>query len=273
MCAFFRQFLVVLSRTNGVSVTQNNYGTVFRIHGAQLGVQLIQSLLTLWLQSCFVEVEQHVRLQSETLGFNNWSRSWSWSNWSNYVILTEAVRNARAQHGVVWTCANGTCVTDVAYELVVRAGSPVFGQCVFNTNSSQRRNAGVVVAQTLTSAAVVSFGVCTPYHTTQTSVDIQIVSNWVAQFSSQLNALRFESTVVHAAFVRHTAEPVIAQFEARIGLHGSPERAGTQLIFVGWAVADTVLVTVAVETSVVVLGPAQFSTGVPCYLLERLALR
>ena len=115
----FRQFLVVLSRTNGVSVTQNNYGTVFRIHGAQLGVQLIQSLLTLWLQSCFVEVEQHVRLQSETLGFNNWSRSWSWSNWSNYVILTEAVRNARAQHGVVWTCANGTCVTDVAYELVV----------------------------------------------------------------------------------------------------------------------------------------------------------
>ncbi len=29
LCAFFRQFLVVLSRTNGVSVTQNNYGTVF----------------------------------------------------------------------------------------------------------------------------------------------------------------------------------------------------------------------------------------------------
>ncbi|MNN31306.1 hypothetical protein D3C81_1449930 [compost metagenome] len=120
-----------------------------------------------------------------------------------------------------------------------------------------------MVAQT-SAIAVVSFGICTPYHTTQTSVDVQIVDDWVAQFSCQLNALCFESTVVHAAFVRHTAKPVIAQLEAQVLVRlVTQERASTQLIFMGRTIADTILVTVAVETSVMVLGPAQFSTGVP----------
>lgn len=52
------QTLVVSVRTDAVGVTQNNYGTVFRIQVAQLAVQLIQSSLTFRFQGCFVEVEQ-----------------------------------------------------------------------------------------------------------------------------------------------------------------------------------------------------------------------
>ena len=46
--------------------------------------------------------------------------------------------------------------------------------------------------------------VSAPYHTTQTSVDVQIVSDWVTQFSGQLNALSFVCAVDVVAFVRHT---------------------------------------------------------------------
>ena len=56
--------------------------------------------------------------------------------------------------------------------------------------------------------AFVVFSVCTPNHTTQTGINVQIVSDWVTQFSGQLNALSFESAVIvgsiSSAFVRHT---------------------------------------------------------------------
>ncbi|MOA26499.1 hypothetical protein D3C78_1472960 [compost metagenome] len=46
--------------------------------------------------------------------------------------------------------------------------------------------------------------VCTPYHAAQTSVDVQIVHDWVAQFSCQLNALSFERTGVSAGIFHTT---------------------------------------------------------------------
>ncbi len=86
---------VVSVRTDAVSVTQNNYGTVFRIRVAQLAVQLIQSSLTFRFQGCFVEVEQNVRLQSEVLGLYFRCRSWSRSNYRSCFALTETVGNTR----------------------------------------------------------------------------------------------------------------------------------------------------------------------------------
>ncbi len=53
-------------------------------------------------------------------------------------------------------------------------------------------------------ASVAVAGVSAPYHAAQTGVHVQIVSYWVTQFSSQLNALSFESAIGFVAFVRHT---------------------------------------------------------------------
>ena len=39
--------------------------------------------------------------------------------------------------------------------------------------------------------AIAAFSVCTPNHTTQTGINVQLVSDWVTQFSGQLNALSF----------------------------------------------------------------------------------
>ena len=110
--------------------------------------------------------------------------------------------------------------------------------------------------------SVVTFGVCAPNHTTQTGIDIQIVSDRVTQFSSQLNALSFESAVVNAAFISHTAQPVVAHFktEVRVNLV-TTERTSTQLIVTNRTIVT--FETVTVETGIVILGPAQFSTCVP----------
>lgn len=91
------------------------------------------------------------------------------------------------------------CVTDVVGPLVFQTGSDFRSDRILNTASEDRRNAGIVVF-----TIKVGFSVCTPYHTTQTSVYVQIVSDWVTQFSGQLNALSFICTVFNAAFVWHT---------------------------------------------------------------------
>ena len=130
-------------------------------------------------------------------------RSWSRSNYWSYFALTETVGNTQAQHAVVRTSADGVCVTDVVGPLVFQTGSDFRSDRILNTASEDRRNAGVVVFKGC-ATRYVSLGVCTPYHTTQTSVDVQIVSDWVTQFSGQLNALSFVCAVDVVAFVRHT---------------------------------------------------------------------
>ncbi len=110
--------------------------------------------------------------------------------------------------------------------------------------------------------SVVAFGVSAPNHAAQTGVDVQIVSDRVTQFSGQLNALSFESTVVNAAFICHTAQPVITHFETEVRVNlVTTKRTSTKLIVTGRTVV--VLETVTVETGVVILGPTQFTTCIP----------
>ena len=97
----------------------------------------------------------------------------------------------------------GDFITDVVGPLVFQTGSDFRSDRVLNTTCENRRNASVVVFKGC-ATRYVSLGVCTPYHTTQTSVYVQIVSDWVTQFSSQLNALSFVCSVDVVAFVRHT---------------------------------------------------------------------
>ncbi|MNV17989.1 hypothetical protein D3C71_1087960 [compost metagenome] len=132
------------------------------------------------------------------LYFWSWCRSWS-NDWRCFFLLAETVGNTYAQHAVVRTNANGVTVADVVNPLVFQTGSDVAGHCPLHTTCEYWRNASVVV---VASNAVA--GVSAPYHAAQTSVNVQIVSYWVTQFSGQLYALSFECAVSFVAFVRHT---------------------------------------------------------------------
>ncbi len=134
------------------------------------------------------------------LGRNLRSRGRSRCNNRSYVfLLAEAVGNTYAQHTVVLTGVQSFSIANVVNPLVFQTGSDVTGHCPLYATSEYWGNTGIVVFE-----AIIGFSIGTPYHTTQTGVDINVVSHWVAQFSGQLNALRFESTVDIAAFVRLT---------------------------------------------------------------------
>ena len=187
--------------------------------------------------------------------FRSRSRSRSYNRCS--IFLTETVGNTQAQHAVIRTGTNSASVADVVNPLVFQTGSDVTSHSPLYAASKYRRYASVVV---VASDAVA--GVCAPYHAAQTGVDVQIVSDRVTQFSGQLNALSFESTVVNAAFICHTAQPVITHFETEVRVNlVTTERTSTKLIVTGRTVV--VLETVTVETGVVILGPTQFTTCIP----------
>lgn len=192
----FGQILVVSVRIDVVGVIQNNYGIVFWIQVVQLVVQLIQSSLIFWFQGCFVEVEQNVRFQSEVFGLYFWCWSWSWSNYWSCFVLIEMVGNIQVQYVVVWMSVDGVCVIDVVGLLVFQMGSDFRSDCVFNIVSEDWRNVGVVVF-----IINVGFSVCMLYYIIQMSVDVQVVSDWVIQFSGQLNVLSFVCIVFNVVFV------------------------------------------------------------------------
>ncbi|CQE96265.1 Uncharacterised protein [Salmonella enterica subsp. enterica serovar Typhimurium str. DT104] len=119
-------------------------------------------------------------------------------------MLAETVGNTYAQQAVVRTGADGVGITDVVSPLVFQTGCDFRGDSILDTAREYRGNAGVVVFSRR-AARDVRLGVCTPYHTTQTGINVQIVSDWITQFSGQLNALSFISAIDVVAFVRHTA--------------------------------------------------------------------
>lgn len=171
-------------------------------------------------------------------------------------------RKRPAQHAVIRTGTHSARVADVVNPLVFQTGSDVTSNSPLYAASKYWGNASVVFATGNAGRSVVAFGVSAPNHAAQTGVDVQIVSDRVTQFSGQLNALSFESTVVNAAFICHTAQPVITHFETEVRVNlVTTKRTSTKLIVTGRTVV--VLETVTVETGVVILGPTQFTTCIP----------
>ena len=192
--------------------------------------------------------------------FRSRSRSRSYNRCS--IFLTETVGNAQAQHAVIRTGTHSARVADVVNPLVFQTGSDVTSNSPLYAASKYWGNASVVFATGNAVRSVVAFGVSAPNHAAQTGVDVQIVSDRVTQFSGQLNALSFESTVVNAAFICHTAQPVVTHFETEVRVNlVTTERTSTELIVTGRTIVA--LETVTVETGVVILGPTQFTTCIP----------
>lgn len=203
LSTFLGQTTVVSVRTDTVSEAKRQRNRLSdRV--AQLAVQLIQSLLAFRLQGRFVEVEQYVRLQSEVLGLYFRSRSWCRSYYRSSFLLAETVGNTYAQQAVVRTGADGVGITDVVSPLVFQTGCDFRGDSILDTAREYRETP---VSWSLVDGPpwTLGLGVCTPYHTTQTGINVQIVSDWITQFSGQLNALSFISAIDVVAFVRHTA--------------------------------------------------------------------
>lgn len=139
---------------------------------------------------------------SEVLGLYFRCRSWSRSNYWSCFALTETVGNTQAQHAVVRRVPM-VCASPMLLVHWYSRRSDFGSDRILNTASEDRRNAGVVVFKGC-ATRYVSLGVCIAIPcTTQTSVDVQIVSDWVTQFSGQLNALSFVCAVDVVAFTAY----------------------------------------------------------------------
>lgn len=179
---FFGQILVVSVRIDMVSEVQNDNGIVFWIQVVQLVVQLIQSLLVFWFQGRFVEVEQYVRFQSEVFGLYFWSWSWCWSDYWSSFLLVEMVGNIYVQQVVVWMGVDGVGIIDVVSLLVFQMGCDFRGDGIFDIVCEYWGNVGVVVFSRWV-VRDVRFGVCMLYYIIQMGINVQIVSDWIIQFS------------------------------------------------------------------------------------------
>lgn len=254
---FFRQLLVVSFGIDVVGVVQNNSGIVFWIYVVQLSVQLIQSLLIFWFQGSFVEVEQNVRFQGEVFGSYFWSWSWSWSNNWCSIFLIEVVGNVQVQYVVIRMGIYSVCVVDVVNLLVFQMGSDVMSNSLFYVVSKYWGNVSVVFVMGNVGRSVVVFGVSVLNYVVQMGVDVQIVSDWVIQFSGQLNVLSFESIVVNVVFICYMVQLVIIYFEIEVWVNLVIIKCiSIKLIVMGWIVV--VLEIVIVEIGVVILGLIQF---------------